>query len=720
MVKRTMNFGFRVVCNSRGFFLKMLILTSAFLTVIIWDIPIVRQVLCFLYLTFTPGSIIVRLLGLNNLKALEKVLLSAGLSISFLMIFGLLVNELSSIVGFSKPLSEVPFMIAFSGILLLLTFLGSSRNQEPRSQILESLKSILRNPLSVLLICLPLLSVLGTIFTNAYESNSILIFMIVAIALLFMASFSRRLLPSKLYPLVILVIALSLLFHRSLASNYLQSEGSDIYLEYTVSKFTKSHARWNSVLERFPYPHVLSRYNNMLSITVLPTIFSNLMNLDDVWILKIVFPLFFAFVPLALYEFWATQLGSKIAFVSTFLFIAQQTFYTEMLALARQMVAELFFCLLLIVVMHARIKYPKKIIVFTILGTALIVSHYATSLIFIFFLLFSLVLLFTLKHWRIHFSKITLTMVLIFSLILFSWYIYTSDSATFNSILQFTDSVYNELGEWANPESRGQIVLRGLAMETSPSIWNSVSRGFAYSVQALIIVGFVGLITGRIRTRIDREYLMCTLISIALLAALILIPGLADTLNMTRFFHILLFFLAPLCALGAQFLVQLAFKQKTELAASLLLVVVMTPYFLFQTNFVYEVVGSDSWSIPLSKYRMPGLRLYGVYGYLDEQSAFGAQWLSENVETEYTTIYSDIQARGSALKYYGIPYEYQVKALSNATLVATNGTIYLNRLNVAHGKILGKYSRWNFSELYFLGTLDLAYSNGACEIYRKP
>ena len=58
-------------------------------------------------------------------------------------------------------------------------------------------------------------------------------------------------------------------------------------------------------------------------------------------------------------------------------------------------------------------------------------------------------------------------------------------------------------------------------------------------------------------------------------------------------------------------------KHEKTIVVSLLVVAVLVPYFLFQTNFVYQVAGTDSWSIPLSGYRMDPVRLYGDYGYID-------------------------------------------------------------------------------------------------------
>jgi hypothetical protein len=42
--------------------------------------------------------------------------------------------------------------------------------------------------------------------------------------------------------------------------------------------------------------------------------------------------------------------------------------------------------------------------------------------------------------------------------------------------------------------------------------------------------------------------------------------------------------------------------------------------FLFQTNFIYEVAGTESWSIPLSGYRMDPTQLYGSFGFLEAYS----------------------------------------------------------------------------------------------------
>jgi len=309
-------------------------------------------------------------------------------------------------------------------------------------------------------------------------------------------------------------------------------------------------------------------------------------------------------------------------------------------------------------------------------------------------------------------------MIALFFVVMFTWYIYTSGSAVFDSILEYGDHVYNQLGEFFNPESRGITVLRGLGFESSPTILNTVSRAFAYFTQLLIVFGFVGLVTKRIKVHVDRSYFMFFFVAISFLCALILVPGLAKTLSMTRFYHTLLFFLAPLSVIGAMFILNLLSKRKEELRVSFLLLIVLIPYFLFQTNFIYEFTGSDSWSLSLGKNKMSSLRLYGHFGYIDGYSVFGAQWLSKNIDFEHTQVHADSASQTNVLTAYGMIYLGDVRVLSNVTKIAINDIVYLSALNTVEGIIVGELYLFNSSELSFINDTSKIYANGECEIYK--
>ena len=66
----------------------------------------------------------------------------------------------------------------------------------------------------------------------------------------------------------------------------------------------------------------MGRYNAMLSITILPTVYSNMLGMDPELVFKIIYPLIFAFVPIALYALWKPYIGKKFAFLASFLFMA--------------------------------------------------------------------------------------------------------------------------------------------------------------------------------------------------------------------------------------------------------------------------------------------------------------------------------------------------------------------------------------------------------------
>jgi len=701
-----------VELKSREFLLVALLLQFIVFITVFLDVPVARQVVGFIYFSFFPGFVIVNLLKLDDLDAIETILFSVALSIAFLMLGGLSINELLPLFGILRPLSLMPLMIIFNALIFLGVTLVYFRGETFE---FKSSAHLRLSPFSIFFLSLPMLSVVGSIWVNTYRNNIILLLMIIAIALLFVIGVVfKKLLPPRLHWFAVLSIAVALLYHSSLISNYILHFGSDVVGEYFVFNIVEKSAHWTS---NNPYlgDELLGRSNAMLSITLLPTIYSNLLNIDSIWIFKALFPLIFSLVPLGLYWMWKTSFGKNYAFISTFLFMAQSTFYTEMLGLNRQMIAELFYVLLLLVVLNKKINPLNKTVCFMIFSFALITSHYGLSEIFLFYIFFTFMILIVFKQSR----SFTPSMIMFFFIMMFSWYIYTSNSSTFNSFIEFGDYIFSQLGDFFDPASRGLTVLRGLGLEASPSFLNMISRVFAYITQAFIVIGFVGLIKKRTKFDLQREYHIFTVLSMAFLLALILVPGLANTLNMTRFYHILLFFLAPLCAVGAETIISFISKQRLEMKTSVLILMVLVPYFLFQTNLMYETTNVESWSISLSKYRMSPLFTNGHFGYTDAYSVFGAQWLSKKVTFERIQIYSDSFARRNELRIYGGIYINDIETLSNITKVRPNGIVYLSSLNVIEGIIGGVRSLWNSSELNYLRDLNMIYSNGGGEIYKK-
>lgn len=671
------------------------------------NFPILRQAVGLIYLTFIPGIITIKLLKLDKLGTLEFILFAVGFSVAFLMVAGLVLNSFGAGFGLSLPLSTLPLSLFLNTLILVGAVAAQFREDKTIKQQAPAGK-LAFSPLAVLLILLPVLSVVGTYLVNVTGDNSILLLMITAISLLFIAiAFFERPAFEKLYPIAIFMIALALLFHFSLISDYIVPYGGDSPVELFTFRTTQLNSYWNPVLPFAVGDQPLGRMNAMLSVTVLPTVYSNMLGMDPTWIYKLVYPLIFALLPIGLYLLWQPYIGKKFAFLAAFLFMAQSTFYTEMMALSRQSIAELFFVLLFVVILNKKIKLQSKYFAFVIFSFGLIFSHYALSEIF-------LVLIFVAWLASAWFFKrpsvnLQLGMVVFFFVAMFCWYIYTSGSIVFDSFITFTNYVYGQLGDFFNPLSRGTSVLTGLGLAGSPSVLNTISRIFAYVTELFILIGIVSLITRKTKFRFDRDYAVFSLVAMLFLAALTIVPGLANTLNMTRYYHILLMLLAPFCIVGIWAFVNFIAKKEKALAVSLLAVVILVPYFLFQTNYMYEVAKTDSWSIPLSRDRMSPLRLYGDFGYIDDFSVYGAQWLHSSVPYQ-NNITAD-NGLFTSLTAYGLVYRGYVTEIRNDTIIRPEEYAFLSYISINYEK-----QAWNGTLDIVLNQTNIIYSNGGSEV----
>jgi uncharacterized membrane protein len=670
----------------------------------------------FIYFTFVLGFVVIKVLKLYALDELETVLFSIGFSLSSLMIIGLLINHFGKLFGVLRPLSLVPILVVvniFTLTCYVLVFLR--RDKRNNKSDLKRVETFLP-ALIVLLLIFPLLGVAGALQASVNGVNLLQLTLIVLISLIFsVAVILKTIQTKKIYPIIVFMFALALLCHATFISAFPISYGGDLARELFIYKNTLNKECWQT---DNPYSDTrYGRVQSMLSVTILPTIYSNLLNFEPEMVFKILYPIIFAFVPLGLYVVWREKVGGKSAFISAFLFMSYATFYTEIFGLNRQIIAELFFVLLLFIIFNGKIKSNSKMLCFTIFSFALITSHYGIAEIFIFFIFFTLVLLLAKKFASI---KISLSMCVLFFAIMFTWYIYIARGATFESFVEYGDYVYRSLSDIFNLEAREPEVLRGLGLEAPPTVWSALSRFFQYVVQFLIIVGFLALIINKKRTavKLDKESFMLIVVAMVLLGLLIVVPGLSRTMNMTRFFHILLFVVSPLSVIGAEYLAGLLKKNK-EFLASIFLIVILVPYFLFQTGFVYEIVGNDTWCLPLSAYRMPAYRSRGQLGLTDERDIICAEWLRVNVNTHGTTVYGDNPSVSYALFAYCMIKKEDMIVLNNVTNIADNSVIYLSRLNTIDNIIVGQKFIWNTSEFPFPNDLSVIYTNGASEIFRK-
>jgi len=702
--------------SSKDLLAIILFLLFVFDAAVILDVPIFRQIISLFFLAAIPGFLFVKALRLDKLGKVETVLFSVGFSISLSMFLGLGVNIFASFLGELRPLSMAPLLI-ITNVETLVLAVAAHIYGRPTQSNWTNISFSARSLVSIVILIIPVaLAILGANLLNFSGSNLLLEVMIFFLAILFSIVVLRsKLFPPQIYPIVVVIIAISLLYHSSLISTHIVSFGSDVNLEYLAFKFAENNNFWSINAPSLAAFLGLARVNSMLSVTILPVVYSSLSNLDPTLLFKLFYPLILSLVAVGAYRLWQQYVGKKYALISAFLFTAQTTFFTEMLGLNRQIIAELFFVLLLLIIFNKQIKAFGRMICFIIFSMSLVVSHYAIAEIFLLFLVFP----FFVSLWTKRLSrKIGVTMLIFFSVFMFLWYVFTTSGSVFTSFEQYGNYVLSQAGDFFSPSSRGSDVLLGLGIGSVSSLWNFVSRFFAYLTEGLIVIAFVGLFTRRTAVRFDSDYFAFCFTAMVFLIAVVIVPGLAKTLNMTRFYHILLFFLAPLCVLGADLFIGLIRKHKRQLYVSLLMIAILVPYFFFQTGFIYELTGTPSWSLSLSKNRMSPYQLYVGLGYVTEQDVKGAKWMQKNANYSMG-IWADDSSIRNILEREALFIPGYLQTLSNTTMLAPGEFVYLSTLNVVNDTVAGLYAGWNTSSIYSnFDYVAIVYSNGANQVLK--
>ena len=356
------------------FTLVFLILTSL---AILFDIPVVRQFSGFFFLTFIPGFLLLSILKLNKLALTEKIVLSVGLSISFLMLFGLALNTLLLAIGYTKPLSTASLLISFSIATIVLTVAAYIRNKEITFSPSNLKLTTREKALLILPSLFPLLSLAGIRLMNLSDNNILLMFLLFVIpAFVIFISFCHSKVPQRLYPSFIFLISISLLLMLSLRSNHIV--GSDIHEGFYYFQVTLDNLHWSITTP--------SLVNAILSVSLLPSIYHTFLNINQEYLYKVLYSLLFMVSPLIVYIIAKKYIGNFYAFIASFFFMSQFRFFWAAAGPATTM-AILFFTLAIMVLFYDGMNMFAKKLLFIIFATSCLLSHYGTSYIFLFILL---------------------------------------------------------------------------------------------------------------------------------------------------------------------------------------------------------------------------------------------------------------------------------------------------------------------------------------------
>jgi len=731
-----------MAANNRRFLLYVLAFQATVCVSIVLDIPFVRQVLGFIFFAFVPGYLLLKVFKIEKQHLTETIVISGGLSLALLMLIGLLLNELGSLNIISQPLAFEPLFLFINPIVAVLCVIGYVTNKNIKGLEIKGLEK-LWNFIPFLL--LPVLSVIGVLVAFYFQSNIVSIFVIILIVIVFvLAAFRSNL--SKYYPLIVISIVLALLLSSALMSRY--TYGDDIQGEFKVFLNTQNISFWNP--QNYLTPQQSSDYS-MLSITILPTVLSNLLNIDPTLVFKIVFPVIFSLVPLGLYELYQRQWSKKVAFVSVVFFAANYTYFTLLLTNAKQMIGELFYVILFLELLSSDANsYKSNLMILVLAIFGLVVSHYSMDFIFliiIFFTWFGVKIFF-----KNAFTRINATFLVITSSLVFFWYIYIVPGGPFGKFTGTIRTTVNSFTtEFFSSSSRGQAVQAALGIATRPSKLHYVGT-YLYDITILLIlIGFISLVVKwRRKEKTNAEYTLIISLNIVLLIMAIGVPQFANFLQLGRLYEVLLLFLSPLFVIGVETIFK-TFSRKGQITKSLnlknenrkavysliLTLIILVAFFLFQTGFVYEITGDPSpSSFALSYYKMQDIPLL-----IHESDVYSAEWLSSYGDINSMATYSDSVNYAHVLNSYSTIDLNMIFLLSSSTgivrdvallypvpKVANTSYIYLGQYNVKNGITWWDQTAhlyFNINDLPILNNtnafVNRIYSNGYSETYfRSP
>lgn len=439
----------------------------------------------------------------------------------------------------------------------------------------------------------------------------------------------------KYLPIYIFTVSLAILWQNTMLGTYLV--GNDLNREYLLAMQSYNNG-WD------PAGYTVYMSNSSVVIGVIAPFLSRLFHIDMVWVFKAVMPLFLAAVPLILYYAFSKQFGNKRAFYATIFFVIMPVFSMEISTITKSMVAELFFALMILAVVSG-LGNRKKAVAIMGCMVGMLFTHYTIAIIAAMYLT-GMIIVSVASRWKLigeyighnKFPTIAVSLILVSSL--FIGYVYYSNVSN-GAVIQSIKRIAGWVGEvpqtqtWIKPTGGGSsepaeppspsepsepvtpsepsepsspnetikptetepdtpiyldkqppMVRVGIGLDFMDSTsWGKSFRVVQYATQGLIVIGAAFLIINRKRYNFSNTFVAGIIASFILLALCIFVPNFSRIINMTRFYHLALFFLAPLLIVGLEGI----FRRRWEH----IVVPLLCAYLLFTSGFVYEAVDSD-------------------------------------------------------------------------------------------------------------------------------
>ncbi len=331
----------------------------------VWILQLAELVL----LLCLPGLLLVRALRAEP-EAVRRfpVYVVCG-SLAVVMIGGLVVDLPGPGLGISRPLATVPLAVSISLLCVLLIAVSFIRRASPTWDYVGGPPPI--RWLWPLL--LPVIGWAGAARLNNGHGAAVAIAAVAAtgLALLVGVWAAPRWSPGRI-AVLLFGASLALIWGFSLRGHFVY--GFDISGEYQTFIQVLHAGRWH-------VSHPNDSYGAMLSLTILPSALTKLTGASPLLVLKVIFPLLFAFFPVAVFLLATRALSRRFAYIAVLFIVVQDYMFQQLPAIARQEIALLFFVCLVAAMLDHRLRRGSQIGLLVAFGVGLVLSHYGTTYI---------------------------------------------------------------------------------------------------------------------------------------------------------------------------------------------------------------------------------------------------------------------------------------------------------------------------------------------------
>jgi uncharacterized membrane protein len=347
-------------------------LLLAFDAAVVLNRFLAARVFALAFVFLIPGLVLVGLSRTRPTSGAVRLALVVAASTAFLMVVALANSLLLPSLGVAQPLARGPMVVAINEVLAVLVLLVA-RVREPIASVLEDrVPSIGQVCGFGALMLLPLASAGAAQAVNHGSGAAPMVAVLVASAVLVVGLlFASARLPHWVLCTGLYAVAVTVVLSYSLSGDRLF--GWDIQQELRALSVTMRAGSWSpAAVEGDPY-------RAMLSISALPVALARLTGVSVISLLRVVYPLLFAFFPLMVYSVAVRWVPRTAAFAAAAFVVVQLPFAQQMPAITRQEVALLFFGVLVAVAFDDGLPVRYRRVVVLLAGMALAVTHYSTA-----------------------------------------------------------------------------------------------------------------------------------------------------------------------------------------------------------------------------------------------------------------------------------------------------------------------------------------------------